>query len=88
MDFNEDGEEELVVGSDDFSIRVFKSEELIFDINEQSKISFIVKIHKQVFGFALNNGTYGVYNGRKRLWKQKSKDKVTAMVGVDFDIDG
>jgi hypothetical protein len=46
MDFNEDGEEELVVGSDDFSIRVFKSEELIFDINEQSKISFIVKIHK------------------------------------------
>ena len=34
MDWNEDGEDELVVGSDDFSIRVFKGEELIFDINE------------------------------------------------------
>jgi Bardet-Biedl syndrome 2 protein len=29
---------DLVVGSDDFSIRVFKGEELIFDINESAKI--------------------------------------------------
>lgn len=32
MDWDDDGEEELVVGSDDFSIRVFKNEEMIFDI--------------------------------------------------------
>lgn len=32
MDWDEDGEDELVVGSDDFSIRVFKNEEMIFDI--------------------------------------------------------
>jgi Bardet-Biedl syndrome 2 protein len=38
MDWDEDGEDELVVGSDDFSIRVFKNEEMIFDIQEQSKI--------------------------------------------------
>ena len=38
MDWDDDGEEELVVGSDDFSIRVFKNEEMIFDIQEQSKI--------------------------------------------------
>ena len=34
VDWDEDGEEELVVGSDDFAIRVFKGEELIFDVNE------------------------------------------------------
>lgn len=38
MDWDDDGVDELVVGSDDFSIRVFKGEEMIFDINEQSKI--------------------------------------------------
>ena len=38
IDWDEDGDEELIVGSDDFSIRVFKSEEMIFDIQEQSKI--------------------------------------------------
>jgi len=34
MDWDDDGEEELVVGSDDFSIRIFKNEEMIFDIQE------------------------------------------------------
>jgi Bardet-Biedl syndrome 2 protein len=38
LDWNEDGEEKLIVGSDDFAIRVFKGEEMIFEIQEQSKI--------------------------------------------------
>lgn len=29
-----------------------------------------------------------MYHGKKRLWRQKNKDKVTALLGVDFDIDG
>ena len=33
-----DAQNELVVGSDDFAIRVFKGAELIFDINEEAKI--------------------------------------------------
>ena len=69
MDWNEDGEEELIVGSDDFSIRVFKNEELIFDIKEQSKIQYIKRIHKQIFAYSLQNGAYGVYHGKKRLWR-------------------
>ena len=61
--------DELVAGSDDFSIRVFKGEEMVFDINEQSKIQFLKKIHKQIFGYSLANGGYGVYHGKKRLWR-------------------
>lgn len=89
MDWDDDQEMEMLAGSDDFSIRVFKNEEMHADINEQAKILFIKTINKkQIFGYALSNGVYGVYYGKKRLWRQKSKDKVTAMVGVDFDLDG
>ena len=34
LDWNDDGEDELIAGSDDFSMRVFKNEEMIYDINE------------------------------------------------------
>ena len=88
MDWDDDGHEELIVGSDDFSIRVFKGEELIHDINEQSKIQYLKKINKQIFAYSLQNGAYGVYHSKKRLWRQKSKDKVTALLGVNFDVDG
>jgi Bardet-Biedl syndrome 2 protein len=89
MDWDGDGQEELLVGSDDQSIRVFKGEELLHDIQEMSKLSFLTRfgLHRGVFGYALNNGTYGVYHGKKRLWRQKSKDRVTALLGLEFDID-
>ena len=64
-----DNNNELVVGSDDFAIRVFKGAELIFDINEEAKIMDLQIIKGNVFGYALSNGSYGVYYTRKRLWK-------------------
>lgn len=88
MDFDNDKQDELVVGSDDFSIRVFKGEELIFDINEQSRIAFLSRIKKQIFAYALSNNSFGVYNSKKKLWRQKVRDRVTALMGVDFDLDG
>jgi Bardet-Biedl syndrome 2 protein len=89
QDFDEDGEEELLVGSDDQSIRVFKGEEMLFDIGEQSKILHLRRIgSRTLFAFALANGAYGVYYGKKRLWRQKAKARVTALLGVDFDIEG
>jgi Bardet-Biedl syndrome 2 protein len=86
MDWDEDNEVELVVGSDDFNIRVFKDEELIFDIKEEAAISIIKRIRSNVFGYALENGTYGCYYSRKRLWKQRAQGKVNAIVGMDFDM--
>ena len=79
---------DLVAGSDDFSIRVFKGEELIFDINESAKIKALNRIKQNIFGYALANGTYGVYYTRKLLWKQKKQQRVTSIVGMDFDLDG
>ena len=85
---NNDAQNELVAGSDDFVIRVFKGAELIFENNEDAKIMDMQIIKQNVFGYALANGTYGVYYSRKRLWKQTQSAKVTTLAGLDFQIDG
>ena len=84
---NVDESNELVVGSDDYAIRVFKGAEMIFDINEDAKIIDIQVISKNTFGYALANGTFGVYYSRKRLWKQKQSSRVTSLAGMDFKLD-
>ena len=66
---NADNLNELVVGADDFVIRVFKGAELIFDINEEARITDLQIIKNNVFCYSLDNGTFGVYYARKRLWK-------------------
>lgn len=71
VNWSSDSTMDLVAGSDDFSIRVYKGEELIFDINENAKIMALSRIKQNLFGFALVNGTFGVYYTRKLLWKQK-----------------
>ena len=71
VDWDEDNQNELVVGSDDFAIRVFKGEELIFDINEDAKIRLVRLIKDNIFGYCLENGSYGAYYSRKRLWHLK-----------------
>jgi hypothetical protein len=76
-----------MVGSDDFAIRVFKGEELVFDINEEAKVRAIKCLQDNIWGYALESGAYGVYYTRKRLWKQKQKIKATAVCGMDFEID-
>ena len=88
VNWSSDSTMDLVAGSDDFSIRVYKGEELIFDINESAKITALSRIKSNVFGFALANGTFGVYYTRKLLWKHKKQAKVTSIVGMDFTVEG
>jgi len=57
------------VGADDFTISAYKAEELIITIQEQSKVQYLRKINKQVFAYSLINGAYGIYHGKKRLWR-------------------
>jgi len=88
FDFNGDGVDELVAGSDDFAIRVFKGEEIIEDITEKSKVIALSNITDSAFGYSLSNGAYGVYNHKKKLWKSRNKDLVTAICGCNQDIYG
>ena len=42
----------------------------------------------QRFGYALANGTVGVYNNASRLWRLKSKSTVSCIESYDIDGDG
>lgn len=88
LDFDFDQQKELVVGSDDYSIRIYKNEEMIFDINETAKVQFLSKIEKASFAYALANGTVGVYSGSAQKWNQRVDNKITSLLGVDYEMDG
>ena len=50
-DFDNDGQLELIVGSDDYEIRVFKNVEVIHEISEADKVSMLCPIIKDKFDF-------------------------------------
>ena len=88
-DIDSDGLKELIVGSDDFEIRIFKNEDIISEVSEAEKVSFLCPIQGSKYAYGLNNGTVGVYNGNNtRLWRVKTKNKVTALESFDMDSDG
>ena len=88
-DIDNDGLKELIVGSDDFEIRIFKNEDIISEVSEAEKVSFLCPIQGSKYAYGLNNGTVGVYNGNNtRLWRVKTKNKVTALESFDMDSDG
>jgi len=88
-DFEEDGDLELLVGSDDFEIRIFKGEEVVSETTETDRIVALTKMRMGTFGYALANGTVGVYTGpSQRRWRVKSKHEVTSILGFDLDGDG
>uniref|UniRef100_K3WPT3 Bardet-Biedl syndrome 2 protein homolog n=1 Tax=Globisporangium ultimum (strain ATCC 200006 / CBS 805.95 / DAOM BR144) TaxID=431595 RepID=K3WPT3_GLOUD len=82
------GRAELVVGSDDFEIRAFQNEEIVYECTETSQILALTPIQKQMFGYALQNGTVGVYKGKYRAWRVKSKNTPTAIQAFDINGDG
>lgn len=87
-DVNDDGQNELLVGSDDADIRVFKDDQLLLQLPEADVVVGLVGLGKRRFGYALSNGTIGVYQGSTRLWRVKSKHSVTSITAFDLNSDG
>ena len=88
-DVDGDGSHELIVGSDDFEIRVFKNEEIFSEVSESERVTFLVPVQGKKFAYGLSNGTVGVYSGPStRLWRVKTKNVVTAIETFDMDSDG
>ena len=50
----------LYVGTDDFTIRVYKDEESISEINENTKIVIITPLQDDYFCYGLDSGTVGL----------------------------
>ena len=88
-DVNSDGLNELIVGSEDYEIRVFENEELISEQTEADRITHLSALDKTIFCYGLANGTIGVYSGPKsRLWRVKTKHQVHAVETYDLNADG
>ncbi|XP_076033729.1 BBSome complex member BBS2-like [Oratosquilla oratoria] len=87
-DFDGDGENELLVGSEDFDIRVFKNDEIISEMTETEAVTALCAMQGSRFGYALSNGTVGVYEKMARWWRIKSKNQAVAIFSYDIDGDG
>ena len=89
-DINQDGHPELLVGSDDFEIRAFAGEETVAEVTEVGEIVGLVSFEASSsrYGYAVSNGTIGVYDATTQVWCVKKKHRVTAVTAYDLDGDG
>ncbi|XP_028814444.1 BBSome complex member BBS2 [Denticeps clupeoides] len=87
-DFTGDGKNELLVGSEDFDIRVFKEDELVTEMAENETVTSLCHMHGSRFGYALANGTVGVYDRTARYWRIKSKNHAMSIHAFDLNADG
>lgn len=87
-DFTADGKNELLVGSEDFDIRVFKEDELVTEMAENETVTSLCHMHGSRFGYALANGTVGVYDRTARYWRIKSKNHAMSIHAFDLNDDG
>eukprot|EP00995_Heteronema_vittatum_P005401 NODE_184_length_1699_cov_201.142424_g21_i1.p1 GENE.NODE_184_length_1699_cov_201.142424_g21_i1~~NODE_184_length_1699_cov_201.142424_g21_i1.p1 ORF type:complete len:497 (+),score=117.79 NODE_184_length_1699_cov_201.142424_g21_i1:25-1491(+) len=88
IDIDEDQLNELLVGSEDYEIRIFQNEEVISETTETDKLLALSPLYSTRFGYALGNGTIGVYDRATRVWRFKSKHGVNCIHGHDLDSDG
>ncbi|XP_068022668.1 Bardet-Biedl syndrome 2 protein [Melanerpes formicivorus] len=87
-DFDGDGRNELLVGSEDFDIRVFKEDEIMAEMSETETITALSPMSGSRFGYALSNGTVGVYDRTARYWRIKSKNHAMSIHAFDLNSDG
>ncbi|GLC47294.1 Bardet-Biedl syndrome 2 protein [Pleodorina starrii] len=87
-DVDQDGRNELLVGSDDFDVRIFCGEDVIAEVPEADQFVALTAVLGPQFGYALVNGTIGLYNRLDRVWRVKSKHSVCAIASYDLDADG
>uniref|UniRef100_A0A3B5M9J8 Bardet-Biedl syndrome 2 n=1 Tax=Xiphophorus couchianus TaxID=32473 RepID=A0A3B5M9J8_9TELE len=79
---------ELLVGSEDFDIRVFKEDQIVSELNENETVTSLCHMHGSRFGYALANGTVGVYDRTARYWRIKSKNHAMSIHAFDLNADG
>lgn len=85
-DYDNDGETELVIGSPDFEIRVFKNDLMRTELMETDEITCLAHVANGCFAYSLNNGTIGTYVLKERQWRIKSKSNVSKI--FNFEEEG
>ncbi|XP_050507781.1 Bardet-Biedl syndrome 2 protein-like [Diabrotica virgifera virgifera] len=73
MDYNQDGQNELIVSSEDFNIRIFDKDRMLAEHVETEVVTNLLALPENRFAYSVSNGTVGVYEQEVRLWRVKSK---------------
>ncbi len=76
------------MGSEDYDIRVFREDQLISEMQETETVVSICPLINARFGYALANGTVGIYERSIRNWRIKSRNIAVVLQSFDFDGDG
>lgn len=69
IDYHNNGNKRLVVGSEDFEIRIFAEDEILAEITETEAVTALTAVEEGRYGYALANGTVGVYEKTTRSVK-------------------
>ena len=76
------------MGTNDYTIRIYKDEEPLLEINENTKIVIISPINEDYFCYGLETGTVGLYKGKEKNWSKQEKGYCTAMELRDLKGEG
>ncbi|XP_012280111.1 Bardet-Biedl syndrome 2 protein homolog [Orussus abietinus] len=88
FDFDGDGCNELLAGTEDFEVRAQKEDSVLWEMKETAPVTALTPLPNRQFAYAVRNGTVGVYESNQRLWRVKSKHRVVAIRGFDVNGDG
>uniref|UniRef100_A0A7E4W0P8 Bardet-Biedl syndrome 2 protein homolog n=1 Tax=Panagrellus redivivus TaxID=6233 RepID=A0A7E4W0P8_PANRE len=84
-DVDNDGKNELAVGTNGVEIKVLKHLSLLYEFVEGDPISTLAPISENGFLFALFTGTLGYYEGKTLRWRVKSKSFVVSFLPYPND---
>lgn len=84
IDINKDGRNELIIGSDDATLKIYRDEQMTQEFIESGIIQNLVQLGPQRFAYTVNNGTVGVYEESMRLWRIKSKNRALSLSSYDL----
>eukprot|EP00045_Choanoeca_perplexa_P013318 m.150699 g.150699 ORF g.150699 m.150699 type:complete len:743 (-) comp16318_c0_seq4:57-2285(-) len=86
---NVDREHELIVGSEDFDLRIFnKDADMLHEFAQREAVTLLCALSGRSFAFALSNGTIGVLNSTTVAWSHKLKAPATSLAAFDVNLDG
>ncbi|KAK0179481.1 hypothetical protein PV327_005231 [Microctonus hyperodae] len=88
FDFDGDGENELLAGTEDYELKVIKEDLILWETKETAAVTTLAAISGKQFAYVVGNGTVGIYEGGQRLWRIKSKHRVVAIKCYDVNGDG
>ncbi|XP_051169367.1 Bardet-Biedl syndrome 2 protein homolog isoform X1 [Leptopilina boulardi] len=88
FDFDGDAQNELLIGTEDSEIKAQKETLVMWQVKETSPVSALLTLPGRKFAYAVANGTVGVYENGTRIWRGKSKHKITSMKTFDINGDG